>query len=73
MYDFDSIINRNTPDDIKYEKIDGIDDLIPLWVADMDFKSPHEVISELVRIANDGIFGYSDNRITGAQKRSKII
>lgn len=60
MYDFDSIINRNTPDDIKYEKIDGIDDLIPLWVADMDFKSPPEVISELVRIANDGIFGYSE-------------
>ena len=29
MYDFDSIVNRNTPDDIKYEKVEGIDDLIP--------------------------------------------
>ena len=27
MYDFDSIVNRNTPDDIKYEKVEGIDDL----------------------------------------------
>lgn len=60
MYDFDSIVNRNTPDDIKYEKINGIDDLIPLWVADMDFKSPPEVIDELVRVASNGIYGYSE-------------
>lgn len=60
MYDFDSIVNRNTPDDIKYEKIKGIDDLIPMWVADMDFKSPPEVMDELIRVASDGIFGYSE-------------
>ena len=60
MYDFDSIVNRNTPDDIKYEKIKGIDDLIPMWVADMDFKSPPEVTDELIRVASDGIFGYSE-------------
>lgn len=60
MYDFDSIVNRNTPDDIKYERIDGIDDLIPMWVADMDFKSPPEVVDELVRVASNGIYGYSE-------------
>lgn len=60
MYDFDSINDRNTPDDIKYEKIKGIDDLIPLWVADMDFKSPPEVIEALVRTASNGIYGYSE-------------
>ena len=60
MYDFDSIVNRNTPDDIKYEKIKGIDNLIPMWVADMDFKSPPEVTDELIRVASDGIFGYSE-------------
>ena len=60
MYDFDSIVNRNTPDDIKYEQIKGIDDLIPMWVADMDFKSPPEVIDELVRVASNGIYGYSE-------------
>ena len=60
MYDFDSITDRNTPDDIKYGKINGIDDLIPVWVADMDFKSPPEVIDELVRVASNGIYGYSE-------------
>ena len=60
MYDFDSVVNRNTPDDIKYERIDGIDDLIPMWVADMDFKSPPEVVDELVRVASNGIYGYSE-------------
>ena len=60
MYDFDAITDRNTPDDIKYGKINGIDDLIPLWVADMDFKSPPEVIDELVRVASNGIYGYSE-------------
>ena len=60
MYDFDCIVNRNTPDDIKYEKIKGIDDLIPLWVADMDFKSPPEVIEALTDTVSRGIFGYSE-------------
>jgi len=60
MYDFDSITDRNTPDDIKYEKVNGIDDLIPMWVADMDFKSPPEVIDALVRTASEGIYGYSE-------------
>ena len=60
MYDFDSITDRHTPDDIKYEKVEGIDDLIPMWVADMDFRSPPEVIDELVRVAANGIYGYSE-------------
>lgn len=60
MYDFDTIVNRNTPDDIKYERINGISDLIPMWVADMDFKSPPEVTEALVRVASDGIYGYSE-------------
>ena len=60
MYDFDSIVNRNTPDDIKYEKVEGIDDLIPMWVADMDFRSPPEVTDALVRTAAEGIYGYSE-------------
>ena len=34
MFDFDEIVDRKTPEDIKYEKIEGINDLIPMWVAD---------------------------------------
>ena len=60
MYDFDEIVNRNTPEDIKYERIDGIDDLIPMWVADMDFRSPKEVIDSLVKVSQNGVFGYSE-------------
>ena len=64
MYDFDEIVNRNTPEDIKYEKIDGIEDVLPMWVADMDFKSPPQVIDALVSQAQHGVFGYSEADIT---------
>ena len=57
---FDEIIDRNTPEDIKHAKIEGIDDLIPMWVADMDFKSPDEVIESLVEQAKRGVFGYPE-------------
>lgn len=60
MYDFDEIVNRNTPEDIKYERIDGINDLIPMWVADMDFRSPAEVRDSLVKVSQNGVFGYSE-------------
>ena len=60
MFDFDEIVDRKTPEDIKYEKIEGINDLIPMWVADMDFKSPPEVIDSLVRVSKNGVFGYSE-------------
>ena len=60
MYDFDEIVRRDTPEDLKHAKIDGIDDLIPMWVADMDFKSPPEVIEALVSQAKRGVFGYSE-------------
>ena len=60
MFDFDEIVNRNTPEDIKYEKIAGIDDLIPMWVADMDFRTPVEVRKVLVEQAERGVFGYSE-------------
>ena len=57
---FDEIVDRNDPEDIKHAKIDGIDDLIPMWVADMDFKSPDEVIESLVEQAKKGVFGYPE-------------
>ena len=75
MIDFDEIVNRNTPEDIKHAKIEGIDDLIPMWVADMDFKSPDEVVKALVEQAQRGVFGYPeadesyDKAVTGWYKR----
>ena len=75
MSRFDEIVDRNTPEDIKHAKIEGIDDLIPMWVADMDFKSPDEVIKALVEQAQRGVFGYPeadesyDKAVTGWYKR----
>ncbi len=75
MINFDELIDRNTPEDIKHQKIDGIDDLIPMWVADMDFRSPDEVIKALVEQAQRGVFGYPeadesyDKAVTGWYKR----
>lgn len=75
MFNFDEIIDRNTPEDIKHAKIECIDDLIPMWVADMDFRSPDEVIKALVEQAQRGVFGYPeadesyDKAVTGWYKR----
>lgn len=43
QYDFDEIIDRRGTGALKYEALLprwGRDDLLPLWVADMDFKTP---------------------------------
>ena len=75
MINFDELIDRNTPEDIKHAKIEGIDDLIPMWVADMDFKSPVEVIEALTEQAQRGVYGYPeadesyDKAVTGWYKR----
>ena len=74
-FGFDEIVDRNTPEDIKYQKIEGIDDLIPMWVADMDFRCPKEVRDALTEIAQRGVFGYPeadesyDKAVTGWYKR----
>ena len=60
MINFDEIVIRNTPEDLKNAKIEGIDDLIPMWVADMDFRSPDEVVEALVEQAKRGVYGYSE-------------
>jgi len=61
-YNFDEIIDRSGTNSSKHtfnpEK--GLTpDLIPLWVADMDFKSPDEVIERLIARAQHGVFGYT--------------
>jgi len=62
QYNFDDIIDRNGQHSAKYEerqKKFGTQDVIPLWVADMDFKAPQPVIDALVSKAQHGIFGYT--------------
>ena len=63
IYNFDEIIERRGTDCIKYDfaKEKGkSDDLLPMWVADMDFKTAPEISEALQKIINHGIYGYTD-------------
>ncbi len=60
-YDFDQIIDRSNTNSIKVdalERVFGSKDIIPLWVADMDFLSPPEITEGLKKRIEHGIFGY---------------
>jgi len=57
-FDFDSVPGRLGTDSQKWQKYAGRD-ILPLWVADMDFKSPPAVIEALHRRVDHGIFGYA--------------
>ncbi|MBJ6726132.1 MalY/PatB family protein [Geomesophilobacter sediminis] len=56
-YDFDTVHDRRGTSSIKWERYRP--DVIPLWVADMDFRSPPEVIDALQARVEHGIFGYT--------------
>ena len=57
-FDFDTYIDRRDTGSIKWDKYKGRD-IIPLWVADMDFRSPPAVIDALQQRIDHGIFGYT--------------
>mgnify|MGYP000009513331 FL=1 len=60
-YNFDEIINRNGTDSVKWDGVEGRwgrNDLIPMWVADMDFRTAPPVVEALRKRAEHGIFGY---------------
>ncbi len=53
---FDRIIDRRNTDSAKWERYG---DALPLWVADMDFRSPEPVIEALRARVEHGVFGYT--------------
>ncbi len=60
---FDQGENRKGTDCIKWDTLGtafGKEDLIPLWIADMDFASPPSVREALVKRAQHGVYGYSE-------------
>ena len=62
MYDFNKIIDRSGSGDLKHEVLEeryGRADLLPLWVADMDFETPHFITDALRRRLNHSLFGYT--------------
>lgn len=57
-FDFDTVPQRLGTDSQKWQKYAGRD-ILPLWVADMDFKSSPTIIDAVRRRVDDGIFGYA--------------
>jgi len=58
LYDFDEIIDRRGSASEKWDKYRDRD-IIPLWVADMDFRSPPAIIEALHERVSHGVFGYT--------------
>ncbi|MCL2367436.1 MAG: pyridoxal phosphate-dependent aminotransferase [Oscillospiraceae bacterium] len=62
-FDFDRIIERRGTDSLKFdsgEKRGKPADILPLWVADMDFSAPEPVLLALQERVRHGIFGYTE-------------
>ena len=55
-YDFDRVIDRRPTNSNKWRKYPA--DVLPLWVADMDFASPEPVVRALLERAEHGVYGY---------------
>ena len=61
-YDFDKVIDRKGTGAIKTDALKNVygrDDLIPLWVADMDFETPPFITEALRQRLEHSIFGYT--------------
>lgn len=61
-YDFNRIIDRRNTRSYKWdqsEKLFGDKEILPLWVADMDFESPPAVKEAILRRVQEGVYGYS--------------
>ena len=62
-YDFDKVIDRRGTGAIKYEWLDklfGRQDLLPLWVADMDFETPPFIMEALEKRMAHPVLGYTE-------------
>jgi cystathionine beta-lyase len=57
-FDFDTVIDRRGTDSQKWQKYAG-KDILPLWVADMDFQAPPAITAALQARVATGMFGYS--------------
>ncbi|MCH1625615.1 MalY/PatB family protein [Fredinandcohnia quinoae] len=61
-YNFDQSINRLNTGSVKWDEVGNVfgdKDVLPMWVADMDFKSPQPVIDALQKRVEHGIYGYT--------------
>jgi cystathionine beta-lyase len=62
MYNFDKIVDRENTSSLKYDfrqAYFGKDNVLPMWVADMDFETPDFIRDAVVERAKHPIYGYS--------------
>ncbi len=62
MFDFDKIIDREGTDSVKWDlrkNVFGNADVLPMWVADMDFETPEFVTKAVIERAKHAVYGYS--------------
>ena len=57
MNQFDKIISRFNTDSVRWDKYNK--DIIPLWVADMDFETPQCVVDAITKRLDHKVFGYT--------------
>ena len=56
-YNFDKIINRKNTNCYKWDTTK--EDVLPMWVADMDFEVAPKIIDSIIKKAQHGVFGYT--------------
>lgn len=62
---FDEIIDRKNTNSLKYDfaiERGRPEDILPLWVADMDFKVADEITDAITKVVSHGIYGYTDSK-----------
>lgn len=72
-YNFDLVVNRKNTNSYKWdqtEQLFGDAEILPLWVADMDFESPPAVKETLIKRAMQGTYGYT---IRSAEYEAAIV
>ncbi|GAA0739993.1 MalY/PatB family protein [Clostridium oceanicum] len=63
-YNFNKLVNRDNTFSVKWnfnKELLGYEDVIPMWIADMDFETVPEVKEALINRCSHGIYGYSKN------------
>jgi len=63
-YNFDEVIDRTNYHSVKWDELktkfgDIPEDVLPMWIADMEFRSPKPVIEAIKKAAEHGIYGYT--------------
>ncbi|MTI83048.1 MAG: putative C-S lyase [Firmicutes bacterium] len=61
-YDFDRVIDRKNTDSIKWDRnslLFGTEDILDMWVADMDFPCPQPVVEAIKKRAANPVYGYT--------------